>query len=103
MDLCPFMDWRLSDKHSDKHLNVMRMKQFFLKEKYLFMIHKGLQYDKNQISSKGKYINLQSMIRKIFGPIKHSGHMGLILFSYLPSHKNKPRFNRDKVCKLISN
>ena len=67
------------------------------------MIHKSLQYDKKQISSKGKYINLQSMIRKIFGPIKHSGHGGPILFLHLPSDKNKPRFNQDKVCKLISN
>ena len=54
MDLCPFMDLSPSDKHSDKYLNI-----------------KGPQYNKKQISSKGKYINLQSMIRKIFGPIKH--------------------------------
>ena len=67
------------------------------------MIHKGLQYDKKQISSKGKHINLKSMIRKIFGPIKHSGHRGAIFSLYLPSHKNKPRFNQGKVCKLINN
>ena len=67
------------------------------------MIHKGLQYDKKQISSQGKYINLQSMKRKTFDPIKHSGHRGPILYLYLPSHKNKPTFNRDKVCKLIRN
>ena len=51
MDLCPFMDRSPSDKHSDKHLNVMRMKQFFLKYKYIF-IHKGLQYDKNRFLAK---------------------------------------------------
>ena len=52
------------------------------------MIHKGLQYDKKkQISSKGKYINLQSMIRKIFGPIKRSGHRGPILFYICPHIK----------------
>ena len=43
------------------------------------MIHKGLLFDKN-ISSKDKYTNLQSMITKIFGPIKHSGHRGPVLF-----------------------
>ena len=51
------------------------------------MIHKDLQYDKKQISSKGKYINLQSVIRKIFGLIKHSGHRGPIFFLHLPSLK----------------
>ena len=63
------------------------------------MIYKGLQYDKKQISSKSKYNNLQSMMRKIFGPIKHSGLRGPILFLNLPSHNNKPKFNRDKVTK----
>ena len=67
------------------------------------MIHKGLEYDKKQISSEGKYINLKSMIRKIFGPIKHSGHKGPILSLYLLSHKKQTKVHRDKVCKLISN
>ena len=44
------------------------------------MIHKGLLYDKNQTSSKDKYTNLQSIITKIFGPIKHSGLRGPVLF-----------------------
>ena len=68
------------------------------------MIHKGLQYDKKQISSKRKNINVQSMIRKIFGAIKHSGHRGpIFFFLYLPSDINNSRFKQDKVCKLISN
>ena len=49
------------------------------------MIHKAKACNmmKKQIYSQGKYINLQSMIRKIFGPIKHSHQSGLILSLYL--------------------
>ena len=46
------------------------------------MIHKDLQYDKKQISSKGKYINWQFMIRKIFGPLN------IVVTKYLPSNNH---------------
>ena len=43
-------------------------------------MHKGLLFDKKQISCKDKYNNLQSMITQIFGPIKHSRQRGPVFF-----------------------
>ena len=39
-----------------------------------------MSYDKKQLSSKGKYTNLQTMITKIFDLIKNSGQRGPVLF-----------------------